>query len=277
VTEPAIRRRALQAVKATAAVVDRLRSPARGIVVLLYHRVGGRTGQEMDLPLDLFERQMEMLSGRRVVSLDESIDLLTGGSDDLDGGPPPIVVTFDDGTADFVEIALPLLVRWQIPSTLYVATKYVDEGREFPGLGRPVSWKALREVVSTGLVTVGSHTHSHALLDRLPPSRVREELDSSVSLITERLDVRCDHFAYSKAIAGYGEAEEVVRRTFVSAAVGGNRANVPGRTDLHRLARSPIQVSDQMRWFNAKLNGGLAFEESVRRTLNRVRYTGATT
>ena len=275
--EPGIRRRALQAVKATAAAVDRLRRPARGIVVLLYHRVGARTDQEMDLPLDLFEQQMEILSGRRVISLDESIDLLTGGSDDLDGGPSPIVVTFDDGTADFVEVALPLLVRWQIPSTLYVATKYVDEGRGSPGLGRPVSWKALREAVSTGLVTVGSHTHSHALLDRLPPSRVREELDRSVSLIAERLDVRCDHFAYPKAIAGRGEAEDLVRRTFVSAAVGGNRANVPGRTDLHRLARSPIQVSDQMRWFNAKLNGGLAFEESIRRTINRARYAGATT
>jgi len=276
VTERGIRRGALQAVKATAAMVDRVRRPASGIVVLLYHRVGGRTDQEMDLPLDLFAQQIEILSGRRVVSLDESIGLLTGGSDDLDGGSPPIVVTFDDGTADFMEVVLPLLVRWQIPSTLYVATKYVDEEREFPGSGRPISWKALREAVSTGLVTVGSHTHSHALLDRLPPSRVREELDRSVRLIADRLDVRCDHFAYPKAIAGRG-AEEVVRRTFVSAAVGGNRANVPGRTDLHRLARSPIQVSDQMRWFNAKLDGGLAFEESIRRTINRARYAGART
>ena len=40
-------------VKGAAAAADALRPPRRGVVVLLYHRVGRRTESEVDLPIDL--------------------------------------------------------------------------------------------------------------------------------------------------------------------------------------------------------------------------------
>jgi hypothetical protein len=54
--------------------------------------------------------------------------------------------------------------------------------------------------------------------------------------------------------------------------LAGTRANVRRQTDLHRLSRSPVQLGDGMRWFSRKLEGGLAFEDTVRRTINHVRY-----
>ena len=36
--------------------------------------------------------------------------------------------------------------------------------------------------------------------------------------------------------------------------------------DPHRLARSPIQVSDGMQFFERKVAGGMALEDSFRRT-----------
>jgi hypothetical protein len=67
-----------------------------------------------------------------------------------------------------------------------------------------------------------------------------------------------------------------VRARFRSAALAGTRANVVGRADHHRLARSPIQVSDRGRWFGHKLRGGLGLEDDIRRVLNRRRYEAAT-
>ena len=47
--------------------------------------------------------------------------------------------------------------------------------------------------------------------------------------------------------------------------------------DPYRLARSPVQYSDGMRWFRHKAAGGLGLEDTLRRVLNRGRYATATT
>ena len=264
---------ALGAVKRTAAVVDRLRPARPGVVVLLYHRVGGRSGVEVDLPRSLFGEQMAMITGR-AIPLDGALDALAGAP----GEPAdPVVVTFDDGTADFVEEALPVLVEHGVPALLYVATAFVEEGRSFPDAGAPASWSGLADALSTGLVTIGSHTHTHVLLDRADPTVVAQELDRSRGLIEDRLGVTAEHFAYPKAVPGSPAADALVRERFRSAALAGTRPNHYGDTDPYRLARSPIQVSDGMRWFEAKLGGGMGLEDRLRQVLNRGRYAGAVT
>jgi peptidoglycan/xylan/chitin deacetylase (PgdA/CDA1 family) len=265
-----------QGLKTAAAAVDRVRPRAPGVVVLLYHRVAGGSGLAVDLPLDLFDAQMADLAATgRVATLDSALDALARPL------PPaerdPVVVTFDDGTADFAEHALPVLERHGVPAVLYVATDFVERGREFPAGGTPLSWGALADAVATGLVTVGSHTHTHALLDRADAAHVEDELDRSIGLIGERLGVTARHFAYPKALAGSDAAAQAVERRFASAALAGTRANPYGRTDPYRLARSPIQTADAMRWFTQKVAGGMAFEDTVRRVANRARYAGATT
>jgi hypothetical protein len=89
--------------------------------------------------------------------------------------------------------------------------------------------------------------------------------------------VRAAHFAYPKAVMGSAAADAAVRARFDSAAVAGTHANRYGATDPYRLARTPIQLSDGMRWFRRKVAGGMRFEDDVRRLVNRRRYAGATT
>jgi peptidoglycan/xylan/chitin deacetylase (PgdA/CDA1 family) len=268
-------------VKGAAVAADAVHRPPRGLVVLIYHRVGGASGFELDLPVDLFRAQADALAASgRVVSLGEAISWLgrpPGHGRDRSAVGDPVVITFDDGTADFVDHALPILERHRLPVTLYAATAFIDEGRPFPGDGRPLSWRGLADACATGLVDVGSHTHGHRLLDRLPADRIDDELDRSIELIGEHLGGPPLDFAYPKAVAGSASAEQAVRRRFRSAALGGSRPNRVGDTDPYRLARSPIQRSDGMRWFGRKLEGGMAFEETLRGLANRWRYAGATT
>jgi peptidoglycan/xylan/chitin deacetylase (PgdA/CDA1 family) len=267
-----------QVVKALAAGADVLRRPPPGLVVLIYHRVGRRAPIETDLPVSLFEEQISFLSeSAPIVSLDEGLLALdrTDPSDSVKN-PVLIALTFDDGTADFAEVALPVLARHRVPVTMYIATAFIEERRTFPNNGVPISWGALRDAQSTGLVSVGSHTHHHALLDRLPPEAVDDELDRSIGLLGERLGVAAEHFAYPKAVLGSPSAERVVRSRFRSAALAGTRPNRYGATDRYRVARTPIQVSDGMRWFMRKANGGMELEDRVRGFVNRRRYRHAT-
>lgn len=264
-----------QLVKWTAAAADVVRRP-RGLVILIYHRVGGHTPVSVDLPRPLFAEQLAVLDAEWApVTLDNAADLLMQPA--APAGRLPICLTFDDGTVDFVEEALPELVAHRIPATLYVATDHVETGRPFPNEGRPASWAALRDALSTGLVTVGSHTHTHRLLDRADRAEAAAELHRSVGLIEDRLGVACRHFAYPKALAGSPAAEHEVRRRFRTAAIAGTRPNRYGATDLHRLQRSPIQVGDGIRWFRRKASGGMALEDDLRTLRNRGRYAGAVT
>jgi peptidoglycan/xylan/chitin deacetylase (PgdA/CDA1 family) len=263
---------ALQAVKWSAASADWMVPPPRGVVALQYHRVGRRAPLEIDLPIGVFEEQMALLADeRRTTTLDRALELLAGAAvPERD----PVVVTFDDGTADFADSAAPVLVRYGIPVVLYLATAFVEHRRPFPHEGVALSWAALRDLVATGLVTVGSHTHTHALLDRADASIAATELDASIGLLRERLGVDPRHFAYPKGAVGSPPAAAAVRRRFASAALADVGVNRYGRTDPYRLARSPIQLSDGMRWFARKLHGGLALEGTLRRALNNRRYAG---
>jgi peptidoglycan/xylan/chitin deacetylase (PgdA/CDA1 family) len=263
---------ALQAVKWSAASADRIVPPPRGVVVLQYHRVGRHTRLEIDLPSERFEEQMALVADeQRATTLDHALELL--GSSAVPERDP-VVVTFDDGTADFAEFTAPVLVRHGIPVVLYLATAYIENRSSFPHGGVPLSWAALRDLVATGLVTVGSHTHTHAVLDRADCTFAAAELDESIGLLEERLGVTPRHFAYPKGVLGSSVAAAAVRHRFASAALANVGVNRYGQADPQRLARSPIQDSDGMRWFTRKLHGGLALEGTVRRALNQRRYAG---
>jgi peptidoglycan/xylan/chitin deacetylase (PgdA/CDA1 family) len=266
------------AVKFTAATVDRLLAARAGAVILIYHRVGRRTTLEVDLPASLFDEQMAALAQLgQVTTLDAALEWMCPTEPSpKTTAKPPIVVTFDDGTDDLVDIAMPILERHAIPATLYVATDFIDRAISFPANGRPLSWAALGEMVSTGLITVGSHTHTHALLDRLAPNDAANEIATSSRLIEEHVGYSPAHFAYPKAVAPSSTVDRMIRDNYRSAALAGTRPNRQGYTDAHLLARSPIQVGDGMRWFEHKVAGGMAFEDDLRRTANRWRYANAT-
>lgn len=259
-----------QLVKQASLLVDEVFPPPPGVVVLIYHRVGGGSGGEVDLDPEMFDAQLAHLGAHhRVLSLDEAVEALAAG-ELLEG----VVLTFDDGSADFCDVVVPLLVRHGMPATLYAATQFIDEGVEFPWGSPPTSWSALRDAVSTGLVTVGSHTHGHWLLDRLAPSAVADDLDRSIDLIGSELGTEPAHFAYPKAIPGSPAAEVEIRRRFRSAALAANRVNRPKTGDVHRLWRTPIQRRDCLGLFAAKARGGLRLEGALRDLARRVLYAG---
>lgn len=265
-------------VKVASAGADRLRPHVAGVVILIYHRVGGGSGLEIDLDAGVFDAQMAALAAsNRVVSLGVALERLDAPGD-VARSEPSVVVTFDDGTSDFTDVAVPILERHGVYATLYAATSFIEDGVDFSDNGRPVSWAALRDACATGLVDVGSHTHRHLLLDRVSPAEAAEELDRSAGLIGERLGRPALDFAYPKAVAGTPEVERLVGDRFRSAALAGTRVNPyratgsTRRTDPQRLARSPIQVSDGMQFFDRKVAGGMALEDSFRRAVNRARY-----
>ena len=272
-TPPAVRR----GLGHTFTAIDRVCPTRPGIVVLAYHRVGATTPVSVDLPVAQFADQLDwLMASADTITLDAAADHLLA----LAPGAltrPTVVLTADDGTADWVDHLLPLLVARRLPMTWYVATQFVENQQSFPNDGMPISWSGLGEAVSTGLVTVASHTHSHAVMAALRTRESAAELDRSIALIEDRLGEPCTHFAYPKAMSPSDDAEREVRQRFRTAALAGNRLNVPGRTDVARLGRTPVQRDDDEGAFARKVCGGGRTEGWVREHVDRRRHRHAVT
>ena len=69
--------------------------------MLIYHRGGGGTTNELDLDVEAFRRQLDMLERHDVLSLDAALDRLEAGD-----ASPSVVLTFDDGFADVFDIVI---------------------------------------------------------------------------------------------------------------------------------------------------------------------------
>src|SRR5258708_7177419 len=114
------------------------------------------------------------------------------------------------------------------------------------------------------------------LLDRVERATEAGESDRSIGLIQDRLGVTPEHSPYPQAVLGTVEAEQEGRARFRAAALAGTRANVPGRIDPYRLARSAVQVSDGMRWWRRRVDGAMRLEDDLRRWVNERRYANST-
>jgi peptidoglycan/xylan/chitin deacetylase (PgdA/CDA1 family) len=96
------------------------------LLVLCYHGISAfdehEWNPELYMPTSVFRRRLEILrdGGYYVVPLDEAVDRLYAG----DLPPRSVVITFDDGAADFYTQAFPLLREFGFPSTVYLTTYY---------------------------------------------------------------------------------------------------------------------------------------------------------
>lgn len=247
------------------------RRPASGASLLIYHRVGGGSPDERDLPADAFAAQLDALDGHDVVPLDTALDRLDAGD-----SRPSVVLTFDDGFADVHEHAWPELRDRGVPFTLYLAADHVGstmhwEGSTAKESGRGLTWDQLGEMAGSGLCTVGNHTFTHPR----PPDLTPDELDRCSAAVEDRLGagVRPRHFAYTWGI-DVPWMHPALGARFRSAATGRLGRNLPGG-DPMTLRRIPVRRSDPIEFFRAKLVGRLGPERAYGAAVTAAKRLGA--
>lgn len=183
--------------------------------ILIFHRVLPR--QDPLFPGEVFAEQFATLMNHvasrfRVLALRDAVRALAQGTLPARA----MAITFDDGYADNLEIAAPILQRNRMPATVFVATGYLDGGCMWNDLVIQAFRTTQRTSVdlhSIGLGTfhLGSHKDRRAAIDQviahlkyLPVHERRDraervlhaaEADAPIGLMLTRDSVRALHAA----------------------------------------------------------------------------------
>jgi peptidoglycan/xylan/chitin deacetylase (PgdA/CDA1 family) len=165
----------------------------RCVRVLTYHRFGTEHYEAFSVTPKDFDTHMQQLhAGGRAISLAETAKFINGKV------TPPrdaCLVTIDDGMQSTLTEAFPILERWRIPAVAFVCSGLI--GRNAPkSKERYMTWGELRELSDAGLVTVGSHAHTHRSIGGMDPKEARKEIEYSRELLQDKLGREVTSFAY---------------------------------------------------------------------------------
>lgn len=119
------------------------------------------------------------------------------------------VVTFDDGYENFYTQAFPILRDLRIPATVFLATSFLNSNEPLPfddwsakgHLGVSVdSWRAMnddqcRELLASGLIELGAHTHTHQDF-RNRPEDLTADLHECLAYLKTRFGLSDATFAF---------------------------------------------------------------------------------
>ncbi|MGH9861479.1 MAG: polysaccharide deacetylase family protein, partial [Candidatus Acidiferrales bacterium] len=101
------------------AAVRRAARHSEPVRILFYHRVADEHPNDWTISARVFARQVDWLRTHfELVSLAEAQSRIAAGRNNA----PTACITFDDGYADNLRFAVPLLVKHEIPFTYFVST-----------------------------------------------------------------------------------------------------------------------------------------------------------
>lgn len=190
-------------------------------------------------------------SGRQPLTVSEYVDGLCGT---IALPPQPVLITVDDGFADFADNALPELAERKLPSTLYITTGTLA-GREnkcvLP-VADMLDGADLPALEAAG-VEIGAHSHTHRQLDLLPKNAVAVELSLSSALLAEALGHPIRSFAYPHGYWSASVRRLVAQAGFDSACAVGETLSSPKDHPLalpRLMVRANTDVSTIKAWMD---------------------------
>jgi peptidoglycan/xylan/chitin deacetylase (PgdA/CDA1 family) len=231
--------------------------PSR-VPILMYHEIATRTETKSRLAVDpasfaeqlgsLYEGGFHALTAREVAS--------SLASEEPRLPERPVVITFDDGYADFHSRALPLLVEYGFAATVFVTTGWVAEIGGRPGTappGRMLSWSQIEEASGCG-IEFAAHSHTHPQFDRLSEPTLQKELTDSKVELEDRLGVPVTGLAYPFGYSN-NRVREVARQLAYGYGCAVRNAMAIAGSDLFALPRLTVARSTTLSVFRQLVQG----------------------
>lgn len=200
--------------------------------ILMYHRIDTQipndsVGRDLTVRPQAFEAQLRLLRTHhlRAISMAELFGKLHRNLP-ISG---VVVLTFDDGYADQMRYALPLLRKYDARATFYIVTGTL-------GSAGHLSWPDLRAFLTSGM-DIGGHGVQHDDLSLMTPQAQETQIFGSVTELRRRLHAAVLSYAYPSGRFNAATLR-IVPEAGIQLAVTTDRRYVippPNRFELTRL------------------------------------------
>jgi peptidoglycan/xylan/chitin deacetylase (PgdA/CDA1 family) len=228
------------------------------VPVLLYHSVTDRpvpAMQRFTTSPTVFRGHLDAIrrSGRSAVTIGELARCIRSG---VWPTRPLVAITFDDGFADTVEVAAPMLADAGLAATLYVTTGTIGRTSDWLGPDGAAAMATAAQLrdLSAGAWEIGSHGVIHRRLDERAARAVRLDAMASRSTLEDMLGSPVSSFAYP-----HGANDKTVRAQIVAAgytsACAVRNALCPLVADVFRIARVTVECDLDAEGVAAVLDG----------------------
>lgn len=235
---------ALQAISECVSLARAPFAARHGLRILTYHAVGSSAyGDYLGLntiSVKRFHEHLDILTDMPTAPLLPSA---------ITRDQLKVAVTFDDGYADNLYVAAPLLAERGIPFTVFVTSDFV-RGR-VDGFLSPGDLKQLSLVPGA---TIGAHSRSHCNLTKCSNEELRAELEDSKHYLEGLIGMPVTSLAYP-----YGAADIRVRD---AAQYAGYEIGACCRFDINHAGRDALMLNrctilcnDSRRVIRQKLRG----------------------
>ena len=226
------------------------------VPILMYHEIAvpSQTRSRLAVSPARFAAQLDYLrdAGFTAITAADLSARLAGNAGPLP--ERPVVLTFDDGYADFHRVAMPLLDSHGFTGTLFVTTGWAhDAEMRQAAPGRMLTRAQLAEAALAG-IELAAHTRTHPQLDQLPEPLVRDELGTSKHWLEDALGQPVPGLAYP---FGYSSARvRALARELgyeYAHAVGNETASASA--DPFAVPRLTVRRATSMAEFTRLVNG----------------------
>ena len=158
-----------------------------GPYILMYHSITEGSEDAFAVPPGRFQEQVAWLleHGFETMPLSVIVGLLKNR--DYKGLRRKVVFTFDDGYRDFLTDALPVLLHFKVPATVFIVTGMLGSNASWSENSKHVqlmSEDEIQHIRSKG-IALGSHTMTHANLAVVDPETLLKQLAESRSKLSE--------------------------------------------------------------------------------------------
>ena len=216
------------------------------VPILLYHSIAREPMpliRNFAIDGERFGEHLDRIVGLGLTSLTVSGFLDAVEREDHSLLERSVVITFDDGFADFASTAHPAALERGLSTTLFVTTGLL-RGGPAPAVDGDIArhmldWSQLAELRGAG-VEIGAHSHTHPHMDTLGRERAREEIIRPKALLESALGATVDTFAYPHGYSS-GRVRRLVRDAGYRGACGVKDALSSERDDRFSLARLMIR------------------------------------